>query len=326
MAIVFAGVEGGGSLWRWFGTMKTAEAVETLLALFGLHRDFFARALEIGATSVEELQVVTSAHEGGVPEDACLRAALQLLPRSTPVRVEGLVGSPELNGCSGRVLGPHTNERVPVRLDVGDGSTESVRVRPRNLQLALNLLMLPTELLTVCLTGLDGRALARLETTSKRVQQLADDGCWRAAVDAAGVHDARADATQVECKAMLHEVENWSRGRFLFDVAQNIVGVRASRMPSLAAPTSSSATGDPNPTPTRIRETVSRTITSCPVLCWRRAQRESSWRLMRATSDSTVQTMTRPRRAPSYGRQSPSSVSRQSPSSDLIASSAFVHT
>ena len=98
-----------------------------------------------------------------------------------------------------------------------------------------------------CLTGLDGRALARLETTSKRVQQLADDGCWRAAVDAAGVHDARADATQVECKAMLHEVENWARGRFLFDVTDNIVGVRASRMPSLAAPTSSSARGDPNP-------------------------------------------------------------------------------
>lgn len=125
------------------------EAVETLLAQFGLHRDFFARALEIGATSVQELQVVANAHEGGVPEDVALHAALQLLPRSTPVRVEGLVGSQELNGCSGRILGPHTNERVPVRLDVGDGSTESVRVRPRNLQLALNLLMLPTELLTV---------------------------------------------------------------------------------------------------------------------------------------------------------------------------------
>ena len=123
-----------------------------------------------------------------------------------------------------------------MRLDVGDGSTESVRVRPRNLQLALNLLMLPTELLTECLTGLDGRALARLEATSKRVQQLVDDGCWRAAVDVAGVPHARADATQVECKAMLHEVQNWSRGRFLFDVTPNIVGVRASRMPSLAAP------------------------------------------------------------------------------------------
>ena len=214
----------------------SAEAVEPLLAQFGLHRDFFARALEIGATSVQELQVVANAHEGGVPEDVALHAALQLLPRSTPVRIEGLVGSQELNGYSGRVLGPHTNERVPVRLDVGDGSTESVRVRPRNLQLALNLLMLPTELLTECLTGLDGRALARLEATSKRVQQLVDDGCWRAAVDVAGVPHARADATQVECKAMLHEVQNWSRGRFMFDVTPNIVGVRASRMPSLAAP------------------------------------------------------------------------------------------
>ena len=128
------------------GLMENSpEPVETLLAQFGLHRDFFARALEIGATSVQELQVVANAHEGGVPEDVALHAALQLLPRSTPVRVEGLIGSQELNGCSGRVLGPHTNERVPVRLDVGDGSTESVRVRPRNLQLALNLLMLPTE-------------------------------------------------------------------------------------------------------------------------------------------------------------------------------------
>ena len=66
------------------------------------------------------------------------------------------------------------------------------------------------------------------------------------------------------------------------------------------------------------------TSTTCRVLCWRRAQRESSWQLMRATSDlapTPERTMkrTRARRSPSCGRPSPSS--------DLItSSSAFVHT
>lgn len=204
--------------------------VEVTIEAYGDYTPVFTRAIALELVSLDALSSTYASTKSIVPAPAaCFRKAVELLPPHTPVRIEGL-SKVELNGCCGRVLSGASDGRVPVSVTAADGSLTSVRVKPHNLRHTMCWMMLPHELVALCvLAVLDGVALARLERTCTRLHRmLAQPHCWRAcAVYGLGallLH--MSDASRDECRRVIISHHRVQRGQYVYDDFANFPPVK----------------------------------------------------------------------------------------------------